>query len=169
MQFGQSGQDRIGTGIRVGTGRCAVIRHSQMPPADGTVRWPVSRVLYPQGVTAIHLARLLPAASSDLPGQRRRIAPATRRQRVSLHGLAPDGVYHARPVTSPAVRSYRTFSPLPARPLPAAGGLFSVALSLGLPPPGVTRHPDPVEPGLSSPRPARDRQQPSGHLTAAES
>jgi hypothetical protein len=26
-----------------------------------------------------------------------------------------------------------------------------VALSLGLPPPGVTRHPDPVEPGLSSP------------------
>ena len=127
----------------------------QMAPADGTVRWPVSRVLYPQGVTAIHLARLLPAASSDLPGQRRRIAPATRRQRVSLHGLAPDGVYHARPVTSPAVRSYRTFSPLPARPLPAAGGLFSVALSLGLPPPGVTRHPDPVEPGLSSPRTAR--------------
>jgi len=26
-------------------------------------------------VTAIHLARLLPAVSSDLPGQRRRIAP----------------------------------------------------------------------------------------------
>jgi hypothetical protein len=60
------------------------------------------------------------------------------RQRVSLHGLAPDGVYHARSVTSSAVRSYR-------------GGLFSVALSQGLPPPGVTRHPDPVEPGLSSP------------------
>ena len=36
------------------------------------------------------------------------------RQRVSLHGLAPDGVYHARPVAGPAVRSYRTFSPLPA-------------------------------------------------------
>ena len=35
------------------------------------------------------------------------------------------------------------------------GGIFSVALSLGLPPPGVTRHPDPVEPGLSSPRTAR--------------
>ena len=29
------------------------------------------------------------------------------RQRVSLHGLAPDGVYHARSVTSSAVRSYR--------------------------------------------------------------
>ena len=73
------------------------------------------------------------------------------RQRVSLHGLAPDGVYRARSVTSSAVRSYRTFSPLPAYPFPAPGGLFSVALSLGLPPPGVTRHPDPVEPGLSSP------------------
>ena len=73
------------------------------------------------------------------------------RQRVSLYGLAPDGVYHARPVTSSAVRSYRTFSPLPAYPFPVSGGLFSVALSLGLPPPGVTRHPDPVEPGLSSP------------------
>jgi hypothetical protein len=32
----------------------------------------------------------------------------------------------------------------------ARGGFFSVALSLGSPPPGVTRHPDPVEPGLSS-------------------
>ena len=73
------------------------------------------------------------------------------RQRVSLHGLAPNGVCHARSVTSLAVRSYRTFSPLPVYPFPASGGLFSVALSLGLPPPGVTRHPDPVEPGLSSP------------------
>ena len=37
------------------------------------------------------------------------------------------------------------------RPVRRAGGLFSAALSLGSPPPGVTRHPDPVEPGLSSP------------------
>ena len=89
------------------------------------------------------------------------------RQRVSLHGLAPDGVYHARSVTSSAVRSYRTFSPLPAHPFSASGGLFSVALSLGLPPPGVTRHPDPVEPGLSSPF-EKQRQQPSGHLTGVD-
>jgi len=39
-----------------------------------------------------------------------------------------------RTVTSRAVRSYRTFSPLPT----GAGGLFSVALSMGLHPPGVT-------------------------------
>ena len=31
-----------------------------------------------------------------------------------------------------------------------AGGLFSVALSLGSPPPAVNRHRIPVEPGLSS-------------------
>ena len=33
---------------------------------------------------------------------------------------------------------------------PCAGGLFSVALSLGSPPPAVNRHRIPVEPGLSS-------------------
>jgi hypothetical protein len=43
-----------------------------------------------------------------------------------------------------AVRSYRTVSPLPC------GGLLSVALSLGLPPPEVIRHRVSVEPGLSS-------------------
>jgi hypothetical protein len=32
-----------------------------------------------------------------------------------------------------------------------AGGLLSVALSLGSPPPGVTRHHSSAEPGLSSP------------------
>ena len=35
---------------------------------------------------------------------------------------------------------------------PCAGGLFSVALSLGSPPPAVGRHRIPVEPGLSSAR-----------------
>lgn len=35
-----------------------------------------------------------------------------------LFGLAPGGVYRASPVTSGAVRSYRTVSPLPsARPM----------------------------------------------------
>ena len=41
------------------------------------------------------------------------------------------------------------------------GGLLSVALSLGSPPPGVTRHRVPVEPGLSSPRLAPE----GGHPT----
>jgi len=69
-----------------------------------------------------------------------------------LFGLAPGGVYRAAPVTRGAVRSYRTVSPLPEGPAnrSCAGGLFSVALSLGSPPPAVSRHRVPVEPGLSS-------------------
>ncbi len=70
----------------------------------------------------------------------------------SLLGLAPGGVYRAAPVAGGAVRSYRTLSPLPAAVAGPAGGLLSVALSLGSPPPGVTRHRVSVEPGLSSPR-----------------
>ena len=53
------------------------------------------------------------------------------------------------------------------RPVERMGGLFSAALSLGSPPPGVTRHPDPVEPGLSSPTGfLRWWQRSSSHLTA---
>ena len=45
------------------------------------------------------------------------------------------------------------------------GGLLSVALSLGLPPPAVNRHRVSVEPGLSSPRGfPRCERQPSGRL-----
>jgi len=36
------------------------------------------------------------------------------RHMLSLFGLAPDGVYLARDVTSAAVRSYRTLSSLPS-------------------------------------------------------
>ncbi len=63
---------------------------------------------------------------------------------LPLFGLAPGGACPAAHVAMRAVRSYRTVSPLPC------GGLFSVALSLGLPPPDVIRHRVSVEPGLSS-------------------
>src|SRR5579872_5379922 len=70
----------------------------------------------------------------------------------SLFGLAPGGVCHAGSVAGAAVRSYRTFSPLPVPSLQGGGGgSFSVALSLGLPPPDVIRHRMSMEPGLSSP------------------
>ena len=58
---------------------------------------------------------------------------------VPLFGLAPGGVYPATGVTTGAVRSYRTISPLPRRR--RRGGIFSVALSVGSRPPGVTWHP----------------------------
>jgi len=77
----------------------------------------------------------------------------------SLFGLAPGGVYPAIAVASNAVGSYPTLSPLPRRHRSrragtddGRGGLLSVALSLGLPPPEVIRHRVSVEPGLSSPR-----------------
>ena len=65
-----------------------------------------------------------------------------------LFGLAPGVVYRAIPVTGNAVGTYPTLSPLPGRRRP--GGLLSVALSLGSPPPDVIRHRVSREPGLSS-------------------
>ena len=67
-----------------------------------------------------------------------------------LFGLAPGGVCRAVSVTKDAVRSYRTLSPLPSEALAKEGGLLSVALSLGSPPPEVIRHRASKEPGLSS-------------------
>ncbi len=53
----------------------------------------------------------------------------------------------------------------------ADGGLFSVALSLGSPPPAVSRHRIPVEPGLSSITPfgVTAAVQPSGPLVVHQS
>jgi hypothetical protein len=99
-------------------------------------------------VMAIPLGRPLPAASSNQPGQRSgdgfKDSSSEERLMLPLFGLAPGGACHAAHVAMRAVRSYRTVSPLPC------GGLFSVALSLGLPPPEVIRHRVSVEPGLSS-------------------
>ena len=57
---------------------------------------------------------------------------ALERQLPSLFGLAPCGVYPASGLTDGAVRSYRTFSPLPRVRLDgeSPGGMFSVALAV---------------------------------------
>ena len=97
---------------------------------------------------AIPLGRPLLTASSNQPGQRSgdgfETSSSEERLMLPLFGLAPGGACPAAHVAMRAVRSYRTVSPLPC------GGLFSVALSLGLPPPDVIRHRVSVEPGLSS-------------------
>ena len=130
-------------------------------------------VLVPH-VTAIPLGRRLPGASSNLPGRpdpdtgpEARSAFAEKSLAPSLFGFAPGGVCPAVAVARNAVRSYRTFSPLP-RSLreERRGGSFSVALSLRSPSPDVIRHRMSMEPGLSSPatfRPLPER--PSGRLT----
>jgi len=76
-------------------------------------------------------------------------------RRPCLFGLAPCGVYHAASITGRPVRSYRTFSPLPAALLRrTAGGIFSVALAVFAPSsanPGRYPAHCPAESGLSSP------------------
>lgn len=102
-------------------------------------------------VAAIPLGRSLPNASSNQPGRRawREGLPRPVGPSVSpLFGFAPGGVCRAVRVAASAVRSYRTLSPLPCM---KQGGLLSVALSLGSPPPDVIRHRLSMEPGLSSP------------------
>ncbi|EKX55622.1 hypothetical protein D516_4104 [Rhodobacter sp. AKP1] len=103
----------------------------------------------------IPLAPPLPTGSSCQPGflgLRRpcgdipeRIRPA----RNPYSALLRVGL--AMPVLLPVPRWALTppFHPCPG-PEGRWGGLFSVALSLGLPRPGVTRHPCPMESGLSS-------------------
>ena len=56
----------------------------------------------------IHLGGLSPGRSSTLPAAQSRRAASR-----CLFGLAGGGVCHAATVTRDAVRSYRTFSPLP--------------------------------------------------------
>ena len=67
-------------------------------------------VSVPLQAAAIPLGRPLLTGSSDLPGsETERAAPPP------LFGLAPRGVCPAGRITPAAVRSYRTFSPLPPK------------------------------------------------------
>ena len=97
---------------------------------------PISRVL---SWAAIHLGSPSPRTSSDLPGSSAGHAIG------SLFGLAPGGVYPATAVTSGAVRSYRTISPLPA----SRRYIFCCTFRR-LAPPRRYLAPYPLEPGLSS-------------------
>jgi len=104
--------------------------------------------LHPRWMT-IHLERMLPCASRDQPGQR-----------TGKHVLKPKRL-RAAPIRSCSrwglpcrnrCRLARCALTAPFHPCRGTcrGGLFSVALSLGSPPPGVTRHRVSMEPGLSS-------------------
>jgi hypothetical protein len=103
---------------------------------------PISRVL---SRTVIHLGRASPHASCDLPGSTRGPRAATRTSQAPLFGLAPDGVYRAAECCHRRGALLPHLFTLTARPCVGArsgvGGLFSVALSVGLHPPGVTWHP----------------------------
>ena len=108
------------------------------------VRWPVSRVLYllAQAMT-IPLGCVLPHTSRDRPGRR-----CGKHHVPSLFGLAPGGACRAAPVARTRCALTAPFQP--CRGFRPVGGVISVALSLGSPPPAVNRHRLSVEPGLSS-------------------
>src|ERR1700722_4794274 len=127
----------------------ALTPHGERIGRQYCVRWPVSRVLFPAFAGRwpfLWDARHRPPRATDPDGN-----PETGRA-PSLFGLAPGGACRAASVAVRAVRSCRTVSPLPVfAPFGASpGGLFSVALSLGSPPPDGIRHRASVEPGLSS-------------------
>ena len=108
---------------------------------------------------AIPLGRPLPSASCDRPERRREGSPG-----IPASGMPAAPTWSCSRWGFPCRRRCRrrgallphrfTLATRPAR-RKRAGGVLSVALSLGSPPPGVTRHRTSVEPGLSSPRASR--------------
>ena len=123
---------------------------------------------------AIHLGRSSPNASRDRP-ERRRERPARQPRRMPTLPAAP--TWSCSRWGFPCHRRCRRRGALlphhftlaahtiPRRGPHGLGGMFSVALSLGSPPPGVTRHRASVEPGLSSLRLTHRARAESGHPT----
>ena len=102
---------------------------SEGPRKKKATAGPVSRILsacLAAGRTVIPLGHALLRSSSDLPGGE--CAPSqhadARSAAPSLFGLAPCGVCPARSITGAAVRSYRTFSPLPGAAVARAPGRY---------------------------------------------
>ena len=95
----------------------------------------------------IHLGAPLPIRSCNHPNLLGLKRPRPLRATRFLLGFASGGACHTSDVTITVVGSYPTVSPLPSE----LGGLFSVALSLGLPRAGVTRRLCFMKSGLSSP------------------
>jgi len=123
----------------------------------------------PWNEATIPLGLDLRRASRGQPGKRGGNAPAV----GTLSGHPAGFPYSALlpvgftlPPLSPGARCALT---APFHPFPQgrgrAGGLFSVALSLGSPPPVVDRHRISVEPGLSSSTGSLPCQRPPGRLT----
>jgi hypothetical protein len=114
-------------------------------------RGSVSRVLSTAapkrfGWATIPLGRRLPAASSNQPGRLGGVSPCAAPIRsCSRWGLPCRHRYRPRGALLPHPFAL-TRNPQGSPP----GGMLSVALSLGSPPPGVTRHRHSLEPGLSS-------------------
>ncbi len=99
----------------------------------------------------IHLGCASPHTSRDLPGRRVRNAPwgSSAAPAVPIRSCSRWGLPCRRRCRQRGALLPHPFTLTSA--LAGRGGLLSVALSLGSPPPGVTRHRVSLEPGLSSP------------------
>ena len=119
-------------------------------------------------MTTIHLGRPLPGASRDQPGRRGRKGPWHGLRLPCRHYsvLLPVGFTVPPPLPEARCALTAPFHPYPPG-RSRAGGLLSVALSLGSPPPGITRHRISVEPGLSSHRGLHPDRRPSSRLARA--
>jgi hypothetical protein len=94
----------------------------------------------------IHLERPSPDASRNQPGQQAENSPGAEAPCHPYSVLLLVGFALPPPLPEARCALAAPFHPYPAEP----GGIISVALSLGSPPPGITRHRISVEPGLSS-------------------
>ena len=95
----------------------------------------ISRVL---STTIIHLGQPSPTASSNLPGSPLGTGGADK-PHTPLFGLAPGGVYRAANCyQSRGALLPHLFTLTGQSPKTVSGGIFSVALSMGSRPPGVT-------------------------------
>ncbi len=99
-------------------------------------------------VAAIHLETASLPASCNQPGRPASKSAGAEAPRRPYLVLLPVGF--AVPSLLPGPRCALTAPFHPYRPM--AGGLLSVALSLGSPPAAVSRHRISMEPGLSSPQ-----------------
>jgi hypothetical protein len=116
-------------------------------------------------VTTIHLGRPLPDASRYLPGRLAGKQTWAKALRRPYSVLLPVGFTVPDPLPGPRWALTPPFHPYLAG-RNRHGGLLSVALSLGSPPPDVIRHRVSVEPGLSSPAAFRHLPvRPSSRLT----
>ncbi len=128
-------------------------RRRQTACKPGSVRDARSRDGHSSGTRlAARLARPTRAAGRECPCVTKRVFTRSAAGRP-YSVLLPVGF--ALPPLLPGARCALAapFHPCPEVPMFAhggPGGLFSVALSLGSPPPAVSRHRIPVEPGLSS-------------------
>jgi len=122
----------------------------------------ISRVL---SGTTIHLGQSSPTASSNLPGSPLGTGGAGLACVLPYLVLLQAGFTVPRAVTSRAVRSYRTFSPLPSH---ARRYIFCGTFH-GLTPPRRYLAPCPKEPGLSSANALRLLQRLSGRLRPSRS